>query len=316
MIRPLTMMTWVSHAWDPMTGCTKISEGCAHCTAEYQCIKFGYQTWDRTQFRPTLHPREFMSPIWEQESRSILIAPQGEFFHEAFPISTLHFLLDIMREAPWHFYYLLTKRHKRMHETLMSYKNWPIKNVNIGVSTENQKWLNERLPVLLEIPVHDTAHRFLSCEPILSSVVIGPRLRNLGAVICGPERGRSLRTTNPEWLEDLRTECLMVGVPFFHHGSGIIEREQRPKSDVIFHEQQCIARLMEYHNGNEPLLPRLREIARREDITMTELCRRIGPATKYRAGSIKRGIVHTSAYKKIREYIDNYYKGEKHAACG
>jgi protein gp37 len=316
-MRKLTMMPWTTHAWDPMTGCTPISEGCANCIAKSQCIKFPYGVWSRTEFEPTLHPLEFLRPLEEQESCSIFVVPQGDFFHEAFSFDVIHSLLDVMREAPWHFYYILTKRHERMYECLTRYKHWPLKNVNIGVSTENQKRLNERLPVLLKLPVHETAHRFISCEPILDQVVIGPRLRKLGAVICGMERGSNHdRPAKLEWIENLRTECQMLNIPLFHHGSGIIEYEQRPASDTVFQERQCLTRLVEYNYGRVPIIPQLKEILELEGITWRELGRRIGSEVECKIGNIRKGIIPPSAYRKVRTYIDNYYKGEKHAACG
>lgn len=317
MFRKLTMMTWVPWAWDPITGCTPVSEGCANCIARWQFIKSGCLRWDRGEFQPTLHPQEFRAPTEERSGKSVFVVPQGDLFHESFPLKISSMLLDVMREAPQHTYYILTKRQDRMHQCLSGYRHWPLKNVNLGISAENQKRLRQRIPALLDLPIHQTAHRYVSCEPLLGPVVIGPRISKLGAVICGVERGcRGKREGKEEWIESLRVECQMAGVPFFHHGSGVVEREKRPQTDREMRELQAVKRMREYQNGGRSPLPEMRKILEMENISWEELTRRIGSEVYTQRGNIFKGLINPCSYRKIWEFIDNYIpsKGEAHAA--
>ena len=188
----------------------------------------------------------------------------------------------------------------------MGYRHWPLPNVNIGTSAENQRRLLERFSALLDVPIHSTAHRFLSLEPLLSPIIIGPNLSKVGAVISSLERGAGSRPGEEEWLEDLRTECRKLAVPFFHSGSAVLERQQRPASDREMREHQCEQRLREYRNGGRSLVPELKEIARREGITWSELMRRISSRTAHRRSYIFKGLIEPCAYPKLWAYVNNY----------
>jgi len=91
-------------------------------------------------------------------------------------------------------------------------KCWPIGNVMLGVTAENQETANERTPLLVKTPA---AVRFVSVEPMLSRVNIGPWLGRLDWVICGSESGPRRRETNIEWVRSLRDQCVKANVPFF-----------------------------------------------------------------------------------------------------
>lgn len=311
------MMTWAGWAWDPMTGCTHVSEGCSNCIVKWRHLKLLGEECGGSSFEPTVHFEEFRAPIDEARPRSILVVPQGDIFHENFSQTIIHVLLDVMREASHHVYYILTKRHERMHRCLTSYKHWPLVNVNVGVSVENQRWLEDRLPLLLDVPVDETAHRFLSCEPLLGPVFVGSRINELGRIIVGAERGCDgrARPCDSTWLSALREECAEFAVPFYHHGSGDLRREQIPSSDRVMRERQCLARLREYRYGRQPLLLILKEIARQEGITWNELTRRIGSDVKSKSRWIARGIIPESVHKKAWAFVDAYYDKEK-VKCG
>lgn len=306
-------LIWAPWAWDPITGCTYISEGCANCIAKGQRIKFSDRTLEGC-FVPTVHPQEFNQPIMERVGKSVIVGPKGDLFHKDFSFKLIRSLLDVMRQASQHTYYLLTKRQDRMLKCLIGYKHWPLPKVNIGMSVENQKRLEERMPVLSEIPIHDTAHRYLSCEPMLGPMSMGSNISDLGAVICGPERGRIRRPFKMEWLESLKSECSAADIPFYHHGSGIVDLEQRPSSDHEIRELQCERRLMEHFNGGVALLPALKEIMEREHISFVKLTRLIGPAVRSKSCLLSKGIASKSTYKKINEFLKKYQKqkGLKH----
>lgn len=307
MLRKSLSMTWVPWAWDPMTGCTPVSEGCASCIARSQRVTFCDGVREPAGFKPTLWPQEYTRPLEESQHRSMIVAPRSDFFHEAFATVVLHLLLDVMREAEQHTYYLLTKRPLRMHQVLTRYPHWPLARVNIGVSAENQRWLSARLPLLLRTPVHETAHRYLSCEPLLGPIFIGPRLRRLGAVIYGAERGNNKRPAEEEWLESIRLECEMVGVPSYHHNSGVLAREQRPAGEKEIRVRQCRARRLE--GGDPVLLHTLQEIMAREEISSRELTRRIG----FKGNSVRcrlfKGDFTAGMTRKVKTFLNDYNGG-------
>ncbi len=87
---------------------------------------------------------------------------------------------------------------------------WPLPNVHIGVSAEDQERWDERVPFLMDCPA---AVRFVSVEPMLGSIVcIG--VDELDWVICGGESGHGARPMDENWARDLRDDCARAGVPF------------------------------------------------------------------------------------------------------
>ena len=308
MLRKSNSMTWVPWAWDPLSGCTRISEGCDNCIARWQRIKLSDKTLEEPDFKPTIHRMEFRRPLEEHTEKSMIVVPRGDLFHVAFPFIIIHELLDVMRKATQHTYYLLTKRPLRMLQCLMSYRHWPLPRVNVGVSAENQQRLEERLPVLLGIPVHETAHRYLECEPMLGPIAIGAERAKLGAVICAAERGAKKRLFRTKWLETLKTECAMAGISFCHHGSGIVDQEQRPTSDHEVRKRQCMTRLREYRSGYNSLLVLLKDVMDRESISFQELTRRIGPAAMGDRCRLAKGIINEGTRRKVTAFLTNYYK--------
>lgn len=244
------MMTWADRAWDPFTGCSPISEGCKNCIARWQFIGKGF--WRRDEFRPTIHRERFLAPIEEATKQTIFVCPQGDLFHEAFSFEVVHELLDVMREAQQHIYYLLTKREERMRQCLSSYKHWPLPHVNVGVTAENQRRLEQRAPVLISTPVHSTALRFLSCEPLLGPLALGPFGNDVNWVILGAERPAGLNRTKSEWLLALKQECRTRGLPVYHHRSGSREDMQTPQQRRQQEDAMKIELLNQVPNDSTP----------------------------------------------------------------
>jgi protein gp37 len=119
-------------------------------------------------------------------------------------------VFKVMTQAHWHIFQVLTKRHERL-ESLADELDWP-PNVWVGVSVENQYWAERRIPALLKVPA---AVRFLSVEPLLKQVTLAPYLHGIQWVIVGGESGPRARPIKPEWVRQIRDECLAADVPFF-----------------------------------------------------------------------------------------------------
>lgn len=250
-----TKIDWVDKSWNPVSGCTKVSEGCRHCYAERYALRF----WGERKFTDVLcHPAKLYEPEKVRKPSRIFVNSMSDLFHEQVPDDFIRLVFQAMGRSPWHTFFILTKRARRMCELIAAFNNeldffydawWGEKsdpimkflpNVWIGVSIENQAAANDRIPWLLKTPA---ALRFLSVEPMLGpvdlhkiegdqvswNVLTGTRFTytdkgsammllhqgQIDWVICGGETGRDARTMNPNWVKDLLGQCTEVRVPFF-----------------------------------------------------------------------------------------------------
>jgi protein gp37 len=164
----------------------------------------------------TLHPDRLDAPRrWRTPCR-VFVNSMSDLFHSQVPDGFLAQVFAVMVATPWHTYQVLTKRPARMRALLPEVPP----NVHLGVSAEDQKHAELRIPVLLRTPA---AVRFVSAEPLLGPVVLRPGWLDLDAatgagigwVIAGGESGRTARPMRPEWPRSLRDQCQAAGVPFF-----------------------------------------------------------------------------------------------------
>ena len=145
----------------------------------------------------------------------------SDLFHEEIPAEFIFRVFQVMEEAERHTFQVLTKRHDRLAE-LSQELNWP-PNVWVGVSVENQYWADQRIPALLRVPA---AVRFLSVEPLLKQVSIGPYLEGLQWVIVGGESGPKARAMQPDWVREIRDDCIVARVPFFFKQWGGVNKKK------------------------------------------------------------------------------------------
>lgn len=168
----------------------------------------------------------------------IFVCAHGDLFHESVPYEWIDQVWGVMSLAPRHTFQVLTKRADRMHEIVPRLaarhrppdgSRWPLPNVWLGVSVEDQRRANERIPLLLRTPA---AVRWLSCEPLLGDVTVfsidGPvdihpgQQSPLHWIVAGGESGPRARAMHPEWARSLRDQCAAAGVPFhFKQWGGI-----------------------------------------------------------------------------------------------
>ncbi|MHB8059385.1 MAG: DUF5131 family protein [Gaiellaceae bacterium] len=202
---------WTESTWNPITGCTKASPGCAHCYAERIAERWrGVPGHPYEQgFDLRFWPDRLEAPLRWKRPRLIFVNSMSDLFHEAVPFSFIEEIFDVVSRANWHVFQVLTKRHERLAE-LAPHLNWP-ENLWMGVSIENDRWAN-RADCLRE--VSDAAVRFVSAEPLL-----GPLdnldLTGLDWLIAGGESGPRCRPVSEEWLVKLRDRCVAAAVPFF-----------------------------------------------------------------------------------------------------
>ena len=201
---------WTDATWNPVRGCTKVSPGCKHCYAETFSERFrgvrGHPF--ENGFDLTLVPEKLHDPLRWKKPRKIFVNSMSDLFHEAIPISYIERVFDIMTEANWHTFQILTKRSKRLVD-LSRKLPWP-SNVWMGVSVESAPYAFRVLD-LARVPA---SVRFLSVEPLLGPIPSLP-LDGVDWVIVGGESGPQARPMELRWARDIRDQCRSAGVPFF-----------------------------------------------------------------------------------------------------
>lgn len=265
-----TAIEWTDATWNPMTGCTKVSAGCDNCYAETFSERFRGTPGHYFEggFDIQLRPDKLDQPLRWKRPRRIFVNSMSDLFHNDVPDTYIAQVFGVMALAQHHTFQILTKRHGRMrsllgsddviygrsfesmvrnvaHNTRNNLRRadlpiaddlpWPLPNVWLGVSTEDQKWADIRIPALLDTPA---AVRFISAEPLLGPIdlakVSAPPFWCLGHggpaaecpndlhlprqgidwVIVGGESGRNARPMHPAWATSLRDQCATAEVPF------------------------------------------------------------------------------------------------------
>lgn len=283
-----TGIEWSDYTWNPIRGCSRVTDGCRNCYAEDQAARI--QAQDRARGVPDgegaydglvakggqwngqikVVPELLDQPIRWTKPRKIFVNSMSDLFHENVTEDVIQRIFAVMAASPQHQFQVLTKRAERMRDILQNkdarwiaegqialtqegvlkpgafHVVWPLPNVWLGVSVEDQATANERIPHLLETPA---AVRWLSMEPLLGPVTLGPvcdfsacgdfgdsrcdnaecSARTIDWVVVGGESGPDARPMHPQWASELRDECLKAGVPFLFKQWG----EWAPRSQCI-----------------------------------------------------------------------------------
>ena len=201
---------WTESTWNPLTGCTKISPGCKHCYAERMALRLqamGQPNY-KNGFKLTLHEHALELPLSWKKPQMIFVNSMSDLFHQDVPLEFILRVFDVMRQASWHTFQVLTKRSKRLLE-LDQNINWP-GNVWMGVSVESETY-TFRIDHLRQTRA---CTKFLSLEPLLGPLP-NLDLRGINWVIVGGESGPGARPIEEEWVIDIKNQCRKVHVPFF-----------------------------------------------------------------------------------------------------
>lgn len=227
-----TKIEWATETWNPISGCSPVSEGCQNCYARRMAQRlrgrFGYPQDD--PFKVTFHPDRLDQPLKWRKPRMIFVSSMGDLFHKDIESEWVDEVLQVIAETN-HTYMILTKRPENMKAYFDSYLAHEIvlpDNLWLGCTAENQQRADERIPILLQIPA---ARRFVSLEPLLSSIDLtdieltasirldalrgGGNIPGLDWVIVGGETGPGARLMNPYWARAVLLRCQGAGVPFF-----------------------------------------------------------------------------------------------------
>lgn len=293
-------ISWCDATWNPIRGCSRVSEACRFCYAERQAARFSGpgQPYDGLARMTPGGPRwtgevrlveeHLLDPLRWKRPRRIFVNSMSDLFHEKLSDHDIERVFGVMALAPQHTFQVLTKRSDRMrhwfndpmpvetrelqvlraaehagqklwgvdgapfvfdsrgsdpvnyppakrHPKVLAnrrkWPGWPLPNVHLGVSVENQEAADERIPDLLQCPA---AVRWISAEPLLGPInawaflksdLRDESLRALGSpepvepgldwVVVGGESGPGARPMHPGWARSLRDQCDTAGVPFF-----------------------------------------------------------------------------------------------------
>lgn len=233
----MTGIEWTDETWNPVTGCSKVSPGCAHCYAEeVTALRAGrpgfieeHRPWTpaNAAHNVRLWPARLEQPLRWTRPRMVFVNSMSDLFHEQVPDEYIARVFDTMAHAPQHTFQVLTKRPNRMRDLLRAWGeadrvlSWPdrlmpLPNVWLGVSIENRRFVY-RADLLRETPA---AVRFISAEPLLGELAPYWRdgydgddldLAGIDWLIVGGESGPRHRPMNPQWVRDLRDACLATG---------------------------------------------------------------------------------------------------------
>lgn len=212
---------WTDMTWNPVTGCTKISPGCKNCYAHRMAHRLHAmgQPRYRNNFDVTLHSDLLEQPLRWAQPRKIFVNSMSDLFHPEVPAEFIQAVFDVMGQAYWHTFQILTKRSDRLVE-LAGQLPWH-DNVWMGVSVENKDY-TYRIDHLRKVPA---AVRFLSVEPLLGPIPKLP-LQGIDWVIVGGESGPRCRKIEPQWVRQIRDRCLAQGIPFFFKQWGGTRKKQ------------------------------------------------------------------------------------------
>jgi protein gp37 len=211
---------WTEMTWNPVTGCTKISQGCKHCYAERMARRLEAMGVERYQngFKVTLHPDAVDVPRRWRQPRVVFVNSMSDLFHEAVPLAFIERVFATMHQSPQHTFQVLTKRSERLAE-LASKISWP-RNVWMGVSVEDARVVH-RIANLQRVPA---AVRFLSLEPLIGPLDSLP-LEGIQWVIVGGESGPRARPIRKEWVDSILRQCRSAGVAFFFKQWGGVRKD-------------------------------------------------------------------------------------------
>lgn len=214
---------WTDYTWNPIAGCSPVSEGCQNCYAADIAKRFGH-TWGA----PVFMPERLDEPIHVKKPSRIFVCSMSDLFHErvanAEIDAIIYTMVSPMSGASHHTYLILTKRIERLvkepHCLPERFAQWP--NIWLGCTCENQERIDQRLPILMSVPA---AVRFISVEPMLGPVTLPPKDQCPDWVICGPENGTKARPCDPDWIMALAADCELRGIPFFDKRPGAARKE-------------------------------------------------------------------------------------------
>lgn len=230
-----TKIEWTEATWNPVTGCTKISEGCRHCYAERMAMRLqamGAENY-RDGFHVRCHENSLLLPFTWKRPRMIFVNSMSDLFHKEIPFEFLSRVFEVMNRTPHHTYQVLTKRADRLAE-LAPLLTWT-PNIWMGVTVERQDYTDR----INSLRLVGSAVRFISMEPLLGP--IDTDLNGIDWVIVGGESGPGARPMLEDWVIDIRDKCVRNGVLFFFKQWGGTQKKKNGRllENRTWNEMPC-----------------------------------------------------------------------------
>lgn len=257
---------WTDSTWNPLAGCTWASPGCDRCYAAVMAhrldamaqadVEAGRNPGRKAKYMGVTHKRNdgrvmfngkinldeaaLNEPFTWKKPRLVFVNSMSDLFHKDVPFEFVAKVFSVMMNAKQHTFQVLTKRPDRMaaffdwylNETLAPHwaSFYPLPNVWLGTSVEDQDAADKRIPELLKVPARV---RFLSCEPLLGPVQISQHLFAgwhkwkplINWVIVGAESGHGARLMSEDWVRSLRDQCQAAGTAFFYKQDSVAGRK-------------------------------------------------------------------------------------------
>lgn len=212
---------WTESTWNPVTGCSKISAGCANCYAERMARRLkavGVPNY-ANGFEIALHEELLNLPLRWHKPKIVFVNSMSDLFHEKIPDDFILRIFDVMNRASWHRFQILTKRSDRLSR--MSPDLPWADNIWMGVTVENRKCAFR----IEHLRKTRASIKFISMEPLLEPL---KELNLLGIdwIIVGGESGPGARPLNEDWVMDIKEECRKSNIPFFFKQWGGVNKRK------------------------------------------------------------------------------------------
>lgn len=205
-----TKIEWTECSWNPVTGCTKISEGCKNCyaaTMAHRLKAMGNVRYEN-EFKVTIHEDLIERPLHWKKSKMIFVNSMSDIFHDDIPDEIIIRIFNTMNRANWHTFQILTKRSDRLLRLSHKLKWTP--NIWMGVSVENRDTIYR----CEQLKQTGAAIKFISAEPLLESIA-EINLNGIDWLIVGGESGHYSRVIKKEWVLELKDLAHQSNTAFF-----------------------------------------------------------------------------------------------------
>ena len=209
-----TNISWTNKTWNPVTGCTKYSAGCANCYAETMTRRF--KKAFPNGFNVTLHPERLNEPKKVTDPTMFFVCSMADLFHEDVPFEYIDRVMQTIKDCPQHTFQILTKRAGRLFDYYTDGSESIPLNCWCGVTVET-RFATQRIEFLRDM--RGVSVRFLSCEPLIEDLGV-LNLDRIDWVIVGGETGPKARLMKKEWVLNIKSQCDKQGVPFFFKSWG------------------------------------------------------------------------------------------------
>jgi len=212
---------WTENTWNPITGCSKVSEGCQNCYASTLALRLQRMGNPKyaNGFNLTLHENSLNDPYtWKKPSR-IFVNSMSDLFHDGISLEYIQKVFDVMNNNQRHVFQVLTKRSRRLEE-MSTMLNWT-ENIWLGVTVENARNKN-RIEHLRNTPA---TIKFVSFEPLIGDVD-EVDLSGIDWAIVGGESGWKSRPMKKEWVINIKNQCEQQGTLFYFKQWGGANKRQ------------------------------------------------------------------------------------------